>query len=156
MGAMIAAGGGSAADMSEDDGVAEARRSWAEAAAAVERKDMSAAHDAYRRAVELLNEHGTRQERVRCHREWVEALRTPTVAGALLRALCGQLIESGQARQLERAIVRATSARRAGYLCEPPTRESLRVYSPAKLRALGLHARRGATLVRLCEALDLE
>ena len=52
--------------------------------------------------------------------------------------------------------MRATSARRAGYLCEPPTRESLRVYSPAKLRALGLHARRGATLVRLCEALDLE
>ena len=86
----------------------------------------------------------------------LRVLRTPTVAGALLRALCGQLIESGQARQLERAIVRATSARRAGYLCEPPTRESLRVYSPAKLRALGLHARRGATLVRLCEALDLE
>ena len=86
----------------------------------------------------------------------LRVLRTPTVAGALLRALCGQLIESGQARQLERGIVRATSARRAGYLCEPPTRESLRVNSPAKLRALGLHARRGATLVRLCEALDLE
>jgi hypothetical protein len=62
--------------MSEEEGVAEARRSWAEAAAAVERKDMRAAHDAYRRAVELLNEHGTRQERVRCHREWVEALRS--------------------------------------------------------------------------------
>jgi len=86
----------------------------------------------------------------------LRVLRTPTVAGALLRALCGQLIESGQARQLERGIVRATSPRRAGYLCEPPTRESLRVNSPAKLRALGLHARRGATLVRLCGALDLE
>ncbi len=73
---MIAPGGGSVADMSKDERVAEARRAWAEAAAAVERKDMRAAHDAYRRAVELLNEHGTRQERVRCHREWVEALRS--------------------------------------------------------------------------------
>ncbi len=62
--------------MKEDEGVAEARRSWAEAAAAVERNAMPAAHDAYRRAVELLNEHGSRQERVRCHREWVEALRS--------------------------------------------------------------------------------
>ncbi len=62
--------------MSEDDGVAEARRSWAEAAAAVERNAMEEAHKAYRRAVELLNEHGTRQERVRCHREWVQALRS--------------------------------------------------------------------------------
>ena len=61
--------------MSEDERVAEARRSWAEAAAAVERNELAAAHDAYRRAVELLNRHGLRQERVRCHREWVEALR---------------------------------------------------------------------------------
>ena len=62
--------------MKEDDGVVEARRSWAEAAAAVGRNELAAAHDAYRRAVELLNEHGSRQERVRCHREWVEALRS--------------------------------------------------------------------------------
>ena len=55
--------------------MAEARRSWAEAVAAVERNALATAHDAYRRAVELLNEHGSRQERVRCHREWVEALR---------------------------------------------------------------------------------
>src|SRR5215208_1922049 len=34
-------------------------------------------------------------------------LRVPTIAGALLRALCGQLIESGRARGLERTIVRA-------------------------------------------------
>ena len=67
----------------------------------------------------------------------MRVLRTPTVAGALLRALCGQLIESKHARDLERAIVRATSPRRADWLREPPTRESLRVHSPAKLRALG-------------------
>jgi len=86
----------------------------------------------------------------------LRVVRTPTVAGALLRALCGQLIASKHARELERAIVRATSPRRADYLREPPTRESLRVHSPAKLRALGLHARRGATLTRLLESLDPE
>ena len=82
-------------------------------------------------------------------------LRTPTVAGALLRALCGQLIESKLARQLERTIVRATSEQH-GELRAPPTSASLGKLAPAKLRALGLHARRGATLVRLCDALDLE
>jgi 3-methyladenine DNA glycosylase/8-oxoguanine DNA glycosylase len=82
-------------------------------------------------------------------------LRTPTVAGALLRALCGQLIESKLARQLERSVVRATSRRR-GDLWEPPSSGSLSVLAPAKLRALGLHARRGATLVRVCGSLDLE
>jgi len=85
----------------------------------------------------------------------LRVLRTPTVAGAVLRALCGQLIQSGRARQLERTIVRATSARVAD-LREPPTRATLAARSPAKLRALGLHARRGATLVRLCESTDLE
>jgi 3-methyladenine DNA glycosylase/8-oxoguanine DNA glycosylase len=82
-------------------------------------------------------------------------LRVPTVAGALLRALCGQLIESGRARELERAVVRATS-RRMGKLAVPPTSETLAALSPAKLRQLGLHARRGATLVRLCRGEDLE
>ena len=89
------------------------------------------------------------------HLRGKRVLRTPTVAGALLRALCGQLIESKLARQLERSIVRATSRRR-GDLWEPPTSASLSVLAPAKLRALGLHARRGATLVRLCDSLDLE
>jgi 3-methyladenine DNA glycosylase/8-oxoguanine DNA glycosylase len=69
--------------------------------------------------------------------------------------LCGQLIESKVARQLERSIVRATS-RRHGDLWEPPSTASLSVLAPAKLRALGLHARRGATLVRVCGSLDLE
>jgi 3-methyladenine DNA glycosylase/8-oxoguanine DNA glycosylase len=82
-------------------------------------------------------------------------LRTPTVAGALLRALCGQLIESKLARRLERSVVRATS-RRQGDLWEPPSSASLSELAPAKLRALGLHARRGATLVRVCGSLDLE
>jgi 3-methyladenine DNA glycosylase/8-oxoguanine DNA glycosylase len=85
----------------------------------------------------------------------LRVIRVPTVAAALLRALCGQLIESKRARSLERAIVRSTSARH-GALCAPPTSESLASVAPARLRALGLHARRGATLVRICSSLDLE
>jgi 3-methyladenine DNA glycosylase/8-oxoguanine DNA glycosylase len=82
-------------------------------------------------------------------------LRIPTVAGALLRALCGQLIQARHARDIDRIVVRATSER-VGKLSKPPTAESLGRVSPATLRRLGLHARRGATLVRLCRSLDLE
>jgi 3-methyladenine DNA glycosylase/8-oxoguanine DNA glycosylase len=82
-------------------------------------------------------------------------LRVPTVAGALLRALCGQLIQSHHARDLERTIVRATSER-LGRLATPPTTKTLAARSPADLRRIGLHARRSATLVRVCRSLDLE
>jgi 3-methyladenine DNA glycosylase/8-oxoguanine DNA glycosylase len=89
------------------------------------------------------------------HLRGLRQLRVPTVALALLRALCGQLIESRRARQIERAIVRATTPSVDG-LHAPPTAGELARYAPAQLRALGLHARRGATLVRLCGSLDLE
>lgn len=89
------------------------------------------------------------------HLRGLRVLRTPTVAASLLRALCGQLIESKRARHLERTLVRATSPRH-GDLCAPPTCDSLRSLAPAKLRALGLHARRGATLVRICSSVELE
>src|SRR5436190_143581 len=82
-------------------------------------------------------------------------LRVPTVAQALLRALCGQLIESSRARALERRVVRAVTPA-DGSLHPPPRREELAALAPARLRSLGLHARRGATLVRLCAELDLE
>ena len=82
-------------------------------------------------------------------------LRVPTVAHALLRALCGQLIQSRRARAIERAIVRAASPAR-GDLHASPTGALLGRFSPAELRSLGLHARRGATLARLCRELDLE
>jgi len=81
--------------------------------------------------------------------------RTATVAHALLRALCEQLIETRQARAIERRVVRAATPAR-GELHAPPTGEDLARFSPAQLRAVGLHARRGATLVRLCRSLDLE
>jgi 3-methyladenine DNA glycosylase/8-oxoguanine DNA glycosylase len=85
----------------------------------------------------------------------LRVMRVPTVAGALLRALCGQLIESWRARELERRIVRATTPARDG-LHAPPSAAELSCLAPAQLRALGLHARRAATLVRLGRSLELE
>lgn len=81
-------------------------------------------------------------------------LRLATVAHALLRALCGQLIESRRARALERTIVRATT-QRVGALHAPPDEAALSRLGAAELRGLGLHARRAATLLRLCAG-DLE
>jgi 3-methyladenine DNA glycosylase/8-oxoguanine DNA glycosylase len=90
------------------------------------------------------------------HLRGLRPLRVPTVALALLRALCGQLIESSRAREIERRIVRAVMRRGADGLAAPPSAASFAGQAPAALRALGLHARRGATLVRLCGSLDLE
>jgi 3-methyladenine DNA glycosylase/8-oxoguanine DNA glycosylase len=82
-------------------------------------------------------------------------LRLATVEHAFLRALCGQLIEARRARSLERRIVRTVMPAH-GSLHAPPTAEALGAVSPAELRALGLHARRGATLARVGATLDLE
>jgi len=82
-------------------------------------------------------------------------IRTATVAQALLRALCGQLILASEARAMERRIIRAVTDKRTGWRHAPPTATDLTQLSPARLRAHGLHARRGATLVRLC-AWELE
>jgi AraC family transcriptional regulator of adaptative response / DNA-3-methyladenine glycosylase II len=89
------------------------------------------------------------------HLAGLRPLRLGTVAHALLRALCGQLVEARLARSLERRIVRA-AALPHGDRYPPPSGARLGAFSPAELRALGLHARRGATLVRLCRSLDLE
>jgi 3-methyladenine DNA glycosylase/8-oxoguanine DNA glycosylase len=84
-------------------------------------------------------------------------LRLPTVAQALLRAFCGQLVDSRFARELEVKIVRALCPRVEGTtLREPPTSATFARLAPVKLRQLGLHARRGAALVRICRAVDLE
>lgn len=89
------------------------------------------------------------------HLRGLRPVRVPTVAHALLRALCGQLIESSRARQIERRIVRTAMPSVDG-LSAPPTSRALAAQAPARLRELGLHAGRGATLVRLCSSLDLE
>jgi len=82
-------------------------------------------------------------------------IRTGTVAQALLRAVAGQLILAREARRIERAVIRAASPALDG-LHAAPTCAELARFSPAQLRKLGLGARRGATLVRLCRALELE
>ncbi|HEY7692765.1 MAG TPA: hypothetical protein VH816_10535 [Gaiellaceae bacterium] len=82
-------------------------------------------------------------------------VRLATVAHALLRALCGQLILASEARAMERRIIRAATGRRDG-LSIPPTTADLARFAPAELRRLGLHARRGATLARLTRATELE
>jgi DNA-3-methyladenine glycosylase II len=83
--------------------------------------------------------------------------RVPTVAQALLRAVCGQLISSHEARRIERRIVRAaTPALDGTRLHGPPTASTLARFSPAQLRSLGLGIRRGTALVRLCRSLELE
>jgi 3-methyladenine DNA glycosylase/8-oxoguanine DNA glycosylase len=83
-------------------------------------------------------------------------IRVDSVAHALLRALCGQLIESSRARALERVLVRRLTPAVGDGLHRAPSCADLVGASPAQLRAVGLHARRGAALVRICSALELE
>lgn len=89
------------------------------------------------------------------HVAGMRILRTDTVAHALLRAFCGQLIDSREAREMERRIVRAVSPK-VGDLRAAPGTKTLARLSPAEYRSHGLHARRGAALVRICRALELE
>ena len=84
-------------------------------------------------------------------------LRLSTVTHALLRAVAGQLITARRAREIERTVIRASTPQLPGtFLHAPPTPATFARVAPAELRRLGLGARRGATLVRLCRAFDLE
>jgi 3-methyladenine DNA glycosylase/8-oxoguanine DNA glycosylase len=83
-------------------------------------------------------------------------MRSGSVAQALLRALCGQLIEARRARQIERRVMKAAVPTGAGGLLPSPTCAELGRFSASELRALGLHARRAAALVRICRTLELE
>ena len=76
-------------------------------------------------------------------------LRRATVAHALLRAMCGQLIEARRALAIERAITRATGE-------AVVTQEALARFSPVELRALGLAQHRATALSRLARTVDLE
>lgn len=75
--------------------------------------------------------------------------RRATVAHATLRGICGQLIQAGRAREIERTIVRECGE-------DPPSREALARLSPAALVRCGLTAGRASALTRLCRELDLE
>jgi DNA-3-methyladenine glycosylase II len=83
------------------------------------------------------------------HLHGLRPLRRPTVAHALLRAFCGQLIEARRALAIERAIIRAIG--------EPaPTRAGIGALSPSELRRLGLATHRASALVRVCRTIDVE
>jgi 3-methyladenine DNA glycosylase/8-oxoguanine DNA glycosylase len=91
------------------------------------------------------------------HLRGLRPLRTATVAHALLRAVCGQLIQARRAREIERTVVRALTPRLTGTrLHAAPTCDDLGGPSPAHFRRLGLGGRRSAALVRVCRSLDLE
>ena len=82
-------------------------------------------------------------------------LRLGTVTHALLRAVCGQLIEAKRARNIELRLIRETCPS-DGALYAPPTPKSFCDFAPAALQRLGLSARKAATLVRVCRTLDVE
>jgi 3-methyladenine DNA glycosylase/8-oxoguanine DNA glycosylase len=82
-------------------------------------------------------------------------LRTATVTHALLKAVCGQLIQARAARLLEAKLVRRLAGEHGG-LRLPPGRETFAALSPAELAPLGLVARKAGALVRLSRELDLE
>jgi 3-methyladenine DNA glycosylase/8-oxoguanine DNA glycosylase len=83
-------------------------------------------------------------------------VRVATVAQALLRAYCGQLIEAKRARRLEQTIIRTLCAAGDERLHLSPTTTDLAALAPSQLRALGLHAKRAASLVRICRSIELE
>ena len=78
-----------------------------------------------------------------------------TVSHALLKAVCGQLIQSRAARLLERRLLRLASPVHAE-LRLPPDRSTFAGYAPAELVRHGLAARKAAVLVRLSRECDLE
>ena len=93
--------------------------------------------------------------RATSHLAGLRPVRVGSVAHALLRALCGQLIEAREARRIERRVI-ASSTPLLGRFHVSPSSRQLAASSPAELRRLGLHARRGAALVRICRSIDLE
>lgn len=83
------------------------------------------------------------------HLRGMRTRRKATVTHAVIRAVCGQLIQAGRALDIERSILRVCGE-------DPPTRESLARLAPARLTACGLAASRAATLTRLARSLDLD
>jgi 3-methyladenine DNA glycosylase/8-oxoguanine DNA glycosylase len=77
-------------------------------------------------------------------------LRTFTVTHALVKAVCGQLVQWREAKRLERRILTRLTA---GL---PPRPVDLTGAGPARLAALGLPPRRADTLVRAVRSSDIE
>lgn len=131
------------------------------------RSDSEAAAEKLRWTLALDDDHSEFLRLIACdpllgrtskHLRGLRPVRTATVAHALLRAVCGQLVDWKTARTLERRVIRALQSRAvaATDLLEPPQTSTLAAMAPVELRRLGLHERRGAAVVRLCRALELE
>jgi DNA-3-methyladenine glycosylase II len=82
-------------------------------------------------------------------------IRTATVVHSLLKAVCGQLIDSRSARLLEARLVRLACPEHEG-LRLPPTRKTFQRFTRAELARHGLVSRKGSALLRLTMELDLE
>ena len=82
-------------------------------------------------------------------------LRTATVTHALLKAVCGQLIQAKAARQLEARLLRRSAEPHCD-LRLPPTRATFGRSSPAELARAGLVARKATALIRLSREWDVE
>jgi 3-methyladenine DNA glycosylase/8-oxoguanine DNA glycosylase len=82
-------------------------------------------------------------------------LRTATVTHALLKAVCGQLIQAKAARVLENKLVRSASPEHEGFRL-PPVRSTFGRFTHAELARDGLVSRKAAALLRLTHELDLE
>jgi 3-methyladenine DNA glycosylase/8-oxoguanine DNA glycosylase len=82
-------------------------------------------------------------------------LRTATVTHALLKAVCGQLIQAKAARLLENRLVRLASSEHEG-LRLPPGRATFARFTRAELARHGLVSRKASALLRLTNELDLE
>jgi DNA-3-methyladenine glycosylase II len=82
-------------------------------------------------------------------------LRTATVTHALLKAVCGQLIQARTARFLEARLLRTATPSFSG-LHLPPTRATFGADSPAMLAREGLVARKANALVRVSREWDVE
>jgi len=83
------------------------------------------------------------------HLRGLRPRRKATVTHALVRAVCGQLIQASRALEIERSIIRVCAE-------DPPSREGLARLAPARLAGCGLAGSRAATLTRLTRTLDLE
>jgi 3-methyladenine DNA glycosylase/8-oxoguanine DNA glycosylase len=82
-------------------------------------------------------------------------LRTGTVTHALLKAVCGQLIQAKAARRLEARLLRLATAPHAD-LRLPPTRATFARFAPAELQREGLVGRKATTLVRISREWEVE
>jgi 3-methyladenine DNA glycosylase/8-oxoguanine DNA glycosylase len=148
------------------DGRVELARAWqAPSGTLTIRAASPAAAERMRWLLALDDDHSAFVERIRgdallgrasLELRGLRPVRVPTVAHALLRAFCGQLVETKRARRLEQTIVRTLCPDGPERLHAAPTARELGSLAPSRLRALGLHARRSAALVRVCRSLDLE